>query len=206
MKVSKVIKYTLYWLVQCTWGILQTLLGLVFFLRYAHCKHEFYGAYLSRRQLGRSFARFVYFCKRKSPGNLDEGRTRSRVRTHDSIAYIGTFLYVCRRHSVNDLVQYEISARKENERRDELLRFVLRKSRKHARRMGNKRRKAQTRKYGRGTAQTRNYYGLKFGRKYKRNLCNVRTKNTDVNGQKCGRNNGQNGQINGRKHAAKGQK
>ena len=41
MKVSKVIKYTLYWLVQCTWGILQTLLGLVFFLKYAHCKHEF---------------------------------------------------------------------------------------------------------------------------------------------------------------------
>ena len=48
MKVSKAIKYTLYWLVQCTWGILQTLLGLVFFLRYAHCKHEFYhGAVLT---------------------------------------------------------------------------------------------------------------------------------------------------------------
>ena len=41
MKVSKAIKYTLYWLVQCTWGILQTLLGLVFFLKYSHCKHEF---------------------------------------------------------------------------------------------------------------------------------------------------------------------
>lgn len=48
MKVSKVIKYTLYWLVQCTWGILQTLLGLVFFLKYAHCKHELYhGAVLT---------------------------------------------------------------------------------------------------------------------------------------------------------------
>lgn len=109
MKVSKVIKYTLYWLVQCTWGILQTLLGLVFFLKYAHCKHEFYhGAVLTYHDgnWGRSFARLVYFRKRKSPGNLDKRRTRSRVRTHDSIAYIGTFLYVCRRHSVNDLVQY----------------------------------------------------------------------------------------------------
>lgn len=48
MKFVKGIKFALYWLVQCTWGFLQTFLGFCYFLRYAHCKHEFYhGAVLT---------------------------------------------------------------------------------------------------------------------------------------------------------------
>lgn len=48
MKLTKIAKILLYWLVQCTWGGLQTLIGFVLFLRYAKCKHEFYhGAVLT---------------------------------------------------------------------------------------------------------------------------------------------------------------
>lgn len=33
---------TLYLLVQCTWGILQTAAGLCLYLKYRHCKHYWY--------------------------------------------------------------------------------------------------------------------------------------------------------------------
>lgn len=38
----KYIKYALYMLVQCTWGCMQTIIGLFFFLRYIDCPHSFY--------------------------------------------------------------------------------------------------------------------------------------------------------------------
>ena len=48
MKFFLFIKCALYTLVQCTWGIIQTLLGLCFFLKYARCRHEYYhGAILT---------------------------------------------------------------------------------------------------------------------------------------------------------------
>ncbi len=44
----KYIKGALYVLLQCSWGVIQTLIGFVVFLRYAHCRHEFYhGAVLT---------------------------------------------------------------------------------------------------------------------------------------------------------------
>lgn len=48
MKATNVLKSVLYWCVQCTWGLLQTVMGLVLFVRYSRCKHEFYhGAILT---------------------------------------------------------------------------------------------------------------------------------------------------------------
>lgn len=48
MKIAKIAKYTLYWLWQCTFGIVQTLIGFCVFLRYVRCKHECYhGAILT---------------------------------------------------------------------------------------------------------------------------------------------------------------
>lgn len=46
--MTKAIRFVLYWLVQCTWGALQTLLGFCMFLKYAKCRHCFYhGAVLT---------------------------------------------------------------------------------------------------------------------------------------------------------------
>ena len=38
----KYIKYTLIMLVQCTWGCVQTIVGLFFFIKFRDCPHSFY--------------------------------------------------------------------------------------------------------------------------------------------------------------------
>lgn len=81
MKLAKAIKYTLYWLVQCTWGCLQTLFGFVLFCKYARCKHEFYhGAILTYHDGnwgGVSLGAFIFI-----NGNRPEVWTRD-ARVHE---------------------------------------------------------------------------------------------------------------------------
>lgn len=36
------VRYLLYILIQCTWGAMQTLLGLILFIRFKNCEHSFY--------------------------------------------------------------------------------------------------------------------------------------------------------------------
>ncbi|MCQ2409031.1 MAG: hypothetical protein MJ068_00645 [Clostridia bacterium] len=44
----KILLYILYWLIQCTYGIIQTLIGFCIFIKHIKCKHEFYhGAILT---------------------------------------------------------------------------------------------------------------------------------------------------------------
>lgn len=71
----------LYWLIQCTWGIVQTLLGFVLFLSMAGCKHEIYhGAVLTYHKGdwgGVSLGAFIFVS-----GNRGENWTRD-ARVHE---------------------------------------------------------------------------------------------------------------------------
>ncbi len=50
-KLLKFISYSVYIILQCTWGIVQTLAGFVYFLISVRYPHEFYhGAILTRRK------------------------------------------------------------------------------------------------------------------------------------------------------------
>ena len=73
-------------------------------------------SHLSRRQLGRCFARTLHFRKRQSSRGLDEGRARSRVRTHRAVFDKRTFLYALRGYPLNDMVQLKEIASKAYER------------------------------------------------------------------------------------------
>ena len=40
--MTKRLFYILYFVIQCTWGFLQTLVGLFFFIAHTRCPHNFY--------------------------------------------------------------------------------------------------------------------------------------------------------------------
>ena len=43
----RILSYAVYIFLQCTWGIIQTLMGLVYFLISIRFPHDFYHGYLS---------------------------------------------------------------------------------------------------------------------------------------------------------------
>lgn len=73
------VKKALFVLLQCTWGILQTLIGAVIFLRLAKCPHRVYRGCIEtrwQRRGGMSLGLFIFTNQQDSPGT-------DRVRVHE---------------------------------------------------------------------------------------------------------------------------
>lgn len=65
-------KHILYCLVQCTWGILQSTLGLFNFLLHIRCRHYFYGHTIQSLILGPLYLSYFSFFTEKWANYLGE--------------------------------------------------------------------------------------------------------------------------------------
>ncbi len=72
-------KKVLFVFVQCTWGILQTLVGAVFFLKLRHCPHRFYRGCIDTQwdtRGGMSLGLFIFTPR-------DDLRDSEKIRVHE---------------------------------------------------------------------------------------------------------------------------
>lgn len=89
-------RYFLYILVQCTWGIIQTLIGFVFFLINAKCPHTFYKGCIETRwkkhRQGMSLGLFIFV---GSDPDMDDVRSHEYGHTIQSLVLGPFYLIVC---------------------------------------------------------------------------------------------------------------
>lgn len=84
-------KFALYWLIQCTWGLPQTILGLILFLLHRKDEHFLYHGALVTRWQGRSsmsVGPFVFltsdpFFADKFAGQYSRGELSDRLLVHE---------------------------------------------------------------------------------------------------------------------------
>lgn len=72
-------KRVLYTIIQCTWGILQTLIGLVFFIKYRKCEHQVYRCCINTKwnlKGGLSLGLFIFTPK-------DDVENADLIRVHE---------------------------------------------------------------------------------------------------------------------------
>ncbi len=88
-------KKTLYVFLQCTWGFLQSLMGFLYMLRYAKCRHEwYYGAYVTYFDAwggGISLGMFVFVAENnekireihRKKGNVFDEKRQKAILVHE---------------------------------------------------------------------------------------------------------------------------
>ncbi|MDD7457766.1 MAG: hypothetical protein PUK83_05000 [Clostridia bacterium] len=88
-------KKTLYVFLQCTWGFLQSLMGFLYMLRYAKCRHEWYhGSYVTYFDAwggGISLGMFVFVAENnekireihRKKGNVFDEKRQKAILVHE---------------------------------------------------------------------------------------------------------------------------
>lgn len=72
-------KRVLYTIIQCTWGLLQTLIGLAFFIKYRKCEHKIYRCCIDTKwnlKGGLSLGLFIFTPK-------DDVENADLIRVHE---------------------------------------------------------------------------------------------------------------------------
>lgn len=78
--MKKIILYILYIIIQCTWGIIQTSVGLIYFLLLIGCEHSFYHGCIRTKRPGMggvSLGLFIFVT------NSDVDNISSKVSVHE---------------------------------------------------------------------------------------------------------------------------